>query len=125
MNMFGVSGIAVVKKINRLIWPASFLPAESFGWAEVSARTAFEKTLNEGRPIVVDVVPPDGNWDRGHEVVLTRTFQYCNDTWFEMMDSNQGPQRRLYRTWKEIDIIIQENGVAFRPEPGTTPRLLR
>jgi hypothetical protein len=101
------------------------LLAESFGQAEVIPRSAFEKTLSEGRPIMLNVVPPDGNWNRGHEVVLTKTFQYQNDTWFEIMDSNQGPQRRLYLTRKELDIIIQENGVAFRPEPGTTPRLLR
>jgi hypothetical protein len=101
------------------------LLAESFGQAEVIPRSAFEKILNEGRPIMVNVVPPDGNWNRGHEVVLTKTVQYQNDTWFEIMDSNLGPQRRLYLTRKELDIIIQENGVAFRPEPGTTPRLLR
>lgn len=101
------------------------LLAESFGQAEVIPRSAFEKTLNEGRPIMINVVPPDGNWNRGHEVVLTKTFQYQNDTWFEIMDSNQGPQRRIYLTRKELDIIIQENGVAFRPEPDTTPRLLR
>ena len=101
------------------------LLAESFGQAEVIPRSAFEKTLNEGRPIMVNVVSPDGNWNRGHEVVLTKTFQYQNDTWFEIMDSNLGPQRRLYLTRKELDIIIQENGVAFCPEPGTTPRLLR
>jgi hypothetical protein len=101
------------------------LLAESFGQAEVIPRSAFEKTLDEGRPIMLNVVPPDGNWNRGHEVVLTKTFQYQNDTWFEIMDSNLGPQRRLYLTRKELDIIIQENGVAFRPEPGTTTRLLR
>ena len=101
------------------------LLAESFGQAEVIPRSAFEKTLNEGRPIMLNVVPPGGNWNWGHEVVLTKTFQYQNDTWFEIMDSNLGPQRRLYLTRKELDVIIQENGVAFLPEPGTAPRLLR
>lgn len=63
--------------------------------------------------------------DRGHEMVLPRTVQYAEDTRFDMMASNQELHRRRYQTRKERDIIIQENGVAFRPEPGTTPRLLR
>jgi len=63
--------------------------------------------------------------DRDHEVVLPRTFQYAEDTRFDMMASNQETHRKLYLTGKELGAIIQKNGVAFRPEPGTTTRLLR
>ena len=57
--------------------------------------------------------------------MLTKVFQHAGETWFEMMDSNQGPQQRLYVSATELNTVMQENGVAFRPEPGTTPRLLR
>lgn len=99
--------------------------AESFGQAEVVPSSGFVKTLNEGRPIMLNVVPPSGNVNSGHEVVLTKAFQHGGDTWFVMMDSNQGPQRRLFLSGKELNIVLQENGVAYRPEPGTTPAPLR
>ena len=99
--------------------------AEVFGQAEVVSSSAFAKTLKEGRPVMVNVVPEDGNVDRGHEVVLTKAFQYGGAPWYEMMDSNQGAQRRLYVNAQELNTLLKENGVAFRPEPGTTPRLLR
>jgi hypothetical protein len=92
--------------------------AESFGQAEVVPSSDFVKTLNAGRTVMINVVP-------GHEVVLTNTFQHGGETWFVMMDSNQGPQRRLFLTSKELNTILLEKGVAFRPEPGTTPTLLR
>jgi hypothetical protein len=99
--------------------------AESFGQAEVVPSSDFVKTLNEGRPIMLNVVPPSGNVNSGHEVVLTKTFQHGGETWFVMMDSNQGPQRRLFLSSKELNTVLQENGVAYRPESGTTPALLR
>ena len=99
--------------------------AEAFGQAEVVPSSAFAKTLKEGRPVMVNVVPEDGNVDRGHEVVLTKAFQYGGARWYEMMDSNQGAQRRLYLNEGELNTLLKENGVALRPEPGTTPRLLR
>lgn len=99
--------------------------AEAFGQAEVVPSSAFAKTLKEGRPVMVNVVPENGNVRDGHEVVLTKTFQHGGETWYEMMDSNQGPQRRLYLSTKELKTMLQENGVAFRPETGTTPKLLR
>lgn len=99
--------------------------AEAFGQAEVVPSSAFAKTLKEGRPVMVNVVPEDGNVDRGHEVVLTKAFQYAGARWYEMMDSNQGAQRRLYMNAQELNTLLKENGVAFRPEPGMTPRLLR
>ena len=99
--------------------------AEAFGQAEVVPSSAFAKTLKEGRPVMVNVVPEDGNVDRGHEVVLTKAFQYGGARWYEMIDSNQGAQRRLYLNEGELNTVLKENGVAFRPESGSTPRLLR
>lgn len=99
--------------------------AEAYGQAKVVPSSAFAKTLKEGRPVLVNVVPADGNFNIGHEVVLTKAFQHNGETWYEMMDSNQGPQRRLYLSAKELNTIQKENGVAFRPESGTTPKLLR
>jgi hypothetical protein len=71
------------------------------------------------------VVPANGNVDRGHEVVLTKVFAHGGENWYEMIDSNQGPQRRLYLSARELNTILQENGVAYRPEPGTVPKLFR
>jgi hypothetical protein len=42
-----------------------------------------------------------------------------------MIDSNQGPVRRLYVSAEELSIILNQNGVTFIPELDTTPRLLR
>jgi hypothetical protein len=99
--------------------------AEAFGRAEVVPSSAFAKTLKEGRPVMVSVVAEDGDVDAGHQVVLTKAFQHGGATWYELMDSNQGPVRRLYLSARELDILLQQNGVAVRPEPGTTPALLR
>ena len=95
--------------------------AESLGQAEVVRSADFAKTLKEGRPVLVGVSSQGG----AHEVVLTKSFQHGGETWFEMMDSNQGPVKRLYLSNKELNSILQENGVAYRPEPGNTPKLLR
>ena len=110
---------------NGLMGGEVVMLAEAFGQAEVVPSSSFAKTLREGRPVMVNVVPQDGNVDSGHEVVLTKAFQHGGETWYEMMDSNQGPQRRLYLSDKELNIMLQEKGVAFRPDPGTTPKLLR
>lgn len=99
--------------------------AEAFGQAEVVPSSAFTKTLKEGRPVMVNVVPQSGNVHGGHEVVLTKAFQHGGEPWYEMMDSNQGAQRRLYLSAQELNTMLQENGVAFRPEPGMVPTLLR
>ena len=99
--------------------------AEVFGQAEVVSSAHFAQTLAQGRPIMVNLVPADGNVDSGHQVVLTKTFQHAGETWYVMMDSNQGPQRPLFLSARELSTAQQENGVAFRPEPGTTPALLR
>ena len=99
--------------------------AESFGQADVVSSADFARTVKAGRPVMANVVPADGNVKRGHEVVLSRTFQHSGETWFEMMDSNQPPQRRLFLSSKELNTMLQENGIAYQPEPGTTPTLLR
>jgi len=99
--------------------------AEAFGQAEVVPSRDFARVIREGRPVLVNVVPANGHVDSGHEVVLTRTFQHGGETWFAMMDSNQGPDRRLYLSSRELNTMLQENGVAYRAEPGSTPTLLR
>lgn len=97
--------------------------AEAFGQAEIVSGKDFAATLKEGRTVLLNVVPSGG---RGaHEVVLTKTFRHDGATWYEMMESTRGPQRRLYLSAAELNIIQQENGVALRPEAGTTPKLLR
>jgi hypothetical protein len=98
--------------------------AESFGQAEVVPSSDFAQTLKEGRPVMANVVPSDGNVHSGHEVVLTKTFQHGGETWYEMMDSNQNPDRRQFLSAEELNIVLQEKGVAYRPEPGTTSKLL-
>jgi hypothetical protein len=99
--------------------------AESIGQVEMVPSTAFAKTLKLGRPVMVNVVPQDGDVTGGHQVVLSKAFQHGGEIWYEVVDSNQGPQRRLYVSSKELGTVLQENGVAFRPEPGTTTKPLR
>lgn len=99
--------------------------AESIGQVEVVPSTAFVETLKQGRPVMINVVPQSGNVEGGHEVVLTKAFQHGGETWYEMIDSNQGGQRRLYLSKKELDTMLQEKGVAFLPESETIIKLLR
>lgn len=98
--------------------------AEAFGRAEVVPSSDFTKTLKQGRAVMVNVVPENGDTRSGHQIVLSRTFQRGGETWFEAIDSNQGPQRRLFVSANELNTILQENGVAFQAEPGRTPRFL-
>jgi len=97
------------------------LLAEDFGSAEVVPRTEFAKTLKSGRPVLIGVVPADGDLSRGHEVVLSKTFQQGGETWFEMMDSNH--DHPLYLSNKELGTILLERGVAYHPEERTVPKL--
>ena len=90
---------------------------EVFGQAQVVNRADYTKTLAEGHPILLNVVPSDGNIHAGHEVVLTQAFQHGGQTWYVLMDSNQGPQRRLFLSDKELYTMQQENGVVYRPNP--------
>lgn len=97
------------------------LLAEDFGSAEVVQSSDFAKTLKSGRPVLIGVVPVDGDLSGGHEVVLSKTFQQGGETWFEMMDSNH--DHPLYLSKKELSTILLERGVAYRPEKGTVPKL--
>lgn len=99
--------------------------AEAFGRAEVVAPSDFARTLTEGRPVMVCVVPKGGDLGSGHEVVLTKTFQHDGETWYVMMDSYLDPEQRRFLSARELNTMLTENGVAFRPEPDTTPQLLR
>lgn len=98
---------------------------EAFGQVEVVRSADFAKSLKAGSPVMVNVVPASGNVNSGHQVVLTKMFVHEGANWYEMMDSNQGPLRRLYLSSKELSTMLQENGVAFHRDPGTTPMLLR
>lgn len=98
------------------------LLAEAAGRAELVPPGMFEATLREGRPVMIGVSAEGAR----HEVVLSRTFQHEGQTWFEVIDSmTDKPGERVFMTALELDGIIRENGVSYRPEPGTTPSLLR
>ena len=97
------------------------LLAEDFGSAEVVESSDFAKTLKSGRPVLIGVVPENGDLSGGHEVVLSKTFQQGGATWFEMMDSNH--DHPLYLSYKELGTILLERGVAYRPEKRTVPKL--
>jgi hypothetical protein len=97
--------------------------AEVFGRSEVVQSSDFAKTLRSGRPVMINVVPPDGDTFSGHEIVLSKTFQHGGEIWFEMLDSNH--DHPLYLNVKGLNTILQERGVAFRSEPGATPKPLR
>jgi len=99
--------------------------AQAFGRAHVVEIADFAATLKAGSRVLVNVVPSNGDRRVGHEVVLTKTFRYGDQNWYELMDSYQGPLRRLYVSDRELSMIRRENGVAYRPEPGQTPALLR
>lgn len=99
--------------------------AEDYGIAEIISSNDFAKTLKEGHPVMVNMVPSNGDFRQGHEVVLTKTFLHKGQTWFEMIDSNQeGNFQRLYLSKEELQTMIQEMGVSYRPEKGTVPKLL-
>jgi hypothetical protein len=91
---------------------------EALGEVEVVSSTDFAKTLAGGRRLMINVSP-------GHEVVLSKSFQHDGETWYEMVDSSQNEWRRLYLSAAELAVVLEENGVAFRPDPKTKPRLLR
>lgn len=97
--------------------------AESFGQAKVVEASEFSSQLKAGHPVLLNLVPPDGSG--GHEVVLTKSFQHEGETWYEMMDSNQSPDRRLYLSHKELRMLQQEKGVVYEKDEGKTPILLR
>ncbi|MGO9361419.1 MAG: hypothetical protein ACLP1D_27705 [Xanthobacteraceae bacterium] len=95
--------------------------AEAFGTARVVESGNYAEALRQGSYILIGTRLGDGE----HQVVLSKTFQHNGETWFEMMDSNQGAMERLYLSAAELDGIRLENGVAYHPEAGRTPVLLR
>ena len=99
--------------------------AEIFGRGEVTPSADFARTLQEGRPVMVNVVATNGDYRVGHEVVLTKTFQHDGQTWYVMLDSYQDGQARRFVSAKELSTMLKENGVAYRPNPRRTPGLLR
>jgi hypothetical protein len=102
--------------------------AENYGQAEMITPANFAQTLRSGVPITIAVQlpnpPPPPALPIDHQVVLSKSFQHGGQTWYEMMDSNQGATQRLYWSAAEIDTVIAENGVAIHRNPGTTPQLL-
>jgi hypothetical protein len=99
--------------------------AENFGRARVVEPAAFERSLASGETLVVAISPSAGRTDHGHEVVLASAFRHGGRTWFEIVDSSKGPLTRRFASQAELDAMLIENGVAFRPDPGRTPALLR
>ena len=142
---YGVVGTRAVKLVKQASWRSAaqrasaqqaiehgglvggevMMLAKMFGDAAVVQSAKFAETLRAGRRIMINVVPEDGNVGDGHEVVLSRTFAHGGGTWYEMIDSHQGPIQRLYLSAQELDIILQERGVAFSPTRGGTPQILR
>lgn len=102
------------------------LVAEAFGKVDIVPSWEFAKTLKEGRPVMVNLVPYDGSMSSGHEVVLTKTFAHDGGTWFEMIDSNEaGAQQRVYLSEKELKMMLKEKGVSVTPDDNTTSKPLR
>lgn len=99
--------------------------AEGFGQARVIAPEAFVSSIQSGEVLMVRLSPSASVADHGHEVVLATSFEHGGQTWFEVLDSNYGPLRRLFGTLEEVESMLLEKGVAFRAEPGSTPALLR
>ena len=99
--------------------------AEAFGRAEIVKPTEFAQTLRAGRPVLVNIVPSNGDTNFAHQVVLSKTFQRGKETWYEVVDSAKGPMRRLYMSAAELGFLLQENGIAYRAEARSTPDLLR
>lgn len=92
--------------------------AEFFGQARVVPSQDFVKTLKEGRAVILaNVIPPNGDLESGHQVVISKTFKYRGKTWFEIIDSNSDEKlQRQYLTAGELGTIIRETGVALIPD---------
>ncbi|MGI9077135.1 MAG: hypothetical protein ACR2G6_07385 [Gemmatimonadaceae bacterium] len=97
--------------------------AEALGQARLVGSADFARTIRAGSPVIVSVVPKGAG--SAHEVVLVKAFQHEGAQWYAMMDSHQGAVRRLYLSARELDILLLQKGVAYRPEPGRTPRSLK
>ena len=100
------------------------LLAESFGESQVVPRVDFPRVLGQGRPVLVTVVSEDGN--APHQAVLTKAFTHNGEyPWYEMIDSHQETQDRRYLSAGELKTMLLQDGVAYRPEQGSTVPLLR
>ncbi len=111
-----------VFKTGGLMGGEVTLEAEALGRVEVVGSGDFAKTLGGGRTIMVSVFPKGGG---AHEVALTKTFQHDGKPWYEMMESYNGPIRRLYLSHTELMAILREKGVAYSPDKGTVIKPLR
>jgi hypothetical protein len=99
--------------------------AEVLGEAEITPSSRFADVLAHGRQVVVGVAPYDGENAVGHEIVLDKAFQHGGETWYVIIDSNRGPMERLFARASEVNVLLRDNGIAFSPDPGGSPRLLR
>lgn len=91
---------------------------ESLGQVQVVPPSRFAETLRQSRPVMVNVFP-------GHEVVLSKSFQHSGETWYEVIDSYQGPLRRLYISHRELTTLLNENGIVYQSAPRAGIKLLR
>jgi hypothetical protein len=99
--------------------------AEFFGRSEVVPSSQFANLLAQRRPVMVNVAVPKGADEGEHEIVLAKAFQHAGETWYVIIDSNRGPTQRLFARASEVNTLLLENGVVYRPDPGRTARLLR
>lgn len=98
------------------------LLAESLGKVEVVPSTKFQANLKRGQPVMVNVATvaassqPRGAEQApalaGHQVVLTKTFRNEGKTWYEMADTRY-PDSRFFITPEQLNLIIQEKGIAY------------
>lgn len=102
------------------------LLAETFGRARLVPSGEFAAVLREGLPVMVCVNVVDDDLHLSlHETVLSRVFRHEDETWYEMIDSNTEVTKRRYLSSRELFILLEENGVAYQPEAGSTVRPLR
>jgi hypothetical protein len=87
---------------------------EAFGKVQVIPPQEFESSVAAGRAVMLNIIPSGG--EGGHQIVLSRTFKHENQTWFEAIDSNQGPLRRLFLSQNELASLAQEPGITFTPD---------
>jgi hypothetical protein len=96
------------------------LLAAAFGQAQLVPSGDFARTLREAQPITICVKRSEGRSVYLHQVVLSRTFQHHGETWFEMIDSHLRDNQRRYLSEKELFTVLQENGLAYRPDKDRT-----
>ncbi len=112
--------VGVIRKTGVTAGEVAFI-AEEYGRVQVVPSSEFQKTLRDGKPVMIGVIP--SSLEGRHQVVLTKSFEHDGATWYEMVDSNAG-FRKLYLNEKELQTILLERGIVYSPEPGTTPNLI-